>query len=37
MKPSNLSKIARAGILALSLTILPSTLPASAQTYSKEI
>ncbi len=32
MKSSNLSKIAGASVLALSLTILPSTLPASAQT-----
>ena len=32
MKRSNLSKMAGAGILALSLTFLPSALPASAQT-----
>lgn len=31
MNRSNLSKIAGAGILSLSLTFLPSTLPASAQ------
>lgn len=32
MKLSNLSKIAGASALALSLAVLPSTLPASAQT-----
>lgn len=34
MKRSNLSKIAGASLLALSLAILPSTLPASAQNNS---
>ncbi|MCL1467600.1 WGxxGxxG family protein [Argonema galeatum] len=34
MKRSNLSKIAGASVLALSLTILPSTLPAAAQNNS---
>ncbi|HAX77481.1 MAG TPA: hypothetical protein DCY88_17010 [Cyanobacteria bacterium UBA11372] len=32
MKRSNLAKIAGAGILSLSLALLPSTLPTSAQT-----
>lgn len=32
MKHSNLSKILGSGVLALSLAVLPSTLPASAQT-----
>ncbi|MFB2917839.1 MULTISPECIES: WGxxGxxG family protein [Aerosakkonema] len=31
MKPSNLSKLVGASVIALSLTILPSTLPAAAQ------
>ncbi|HEY9876366.1 MAG TPA: WGxxGxxG family protein [Candidatus Obscuribacterales bacterium] len=36
MKPSNLSKIAGASLLALSLSILPSAIPASAQTNSND-
>jgi MYXO-CTERM domain-containing protein len=32
MKPFNLSKIVGAGVLSLSMTILPLALPASAQT-----
>ncbi|HAZ43811.1 MAG TPA: hypothetical protein DDW76_01235 [Cyanobacteria bacterium UBA11369] len=37
MKSSNLTKIAGAGILSLSLTLLPSTLPASAQTTPNNV
>ncbi|GET38826.1 hypothetical protein [Microseira wollei] len=37
MKRSNLAKIAGAGILSLSLTLLPSTLPASAQTTPNNV
>ena len=37
MNRSNLAKIAGAGILSLSLTLLPSTLSASAQTSPNNV
>ena len=37
MKPSDLSKIAGAGILSLSLMLFPSTLSASAQTNPNSV